>query len=133
MRSICCSSFGAGPRLAGVASFCPMRASTETASAWAIAGSSETGTRRRRGDHLLGEFQGLCELDLGEPVGLAQLGDARTERFEELLLVLSHGKVGSAIEMWSGMHTLILTMRNAVDCTPKWRSLCAELFYPPGT
>jgi hypothetical protein len=36
-----------GPRLPGLASFSPIRASTETASAWAMAGRRETGTRRR--------------------------------------------------------------------------------------
>jgi len=53
-----------------------MRASTKTASAWAIAGSRETGTRLADligGDHLLGQLESLGELDLRESMGFAQL------------------------------------------------------------
>lgn len=39
---------------------------------------------------------------LSQSVGLAQLSDARSERLEELLLVPSHRKVGTATEMGSG-------------------------------
>jgi len=35
------------------------------------------------GDHLLGELEGLGELDLRESMGFAQLADTRSERFEE--------------------------------------------------
>jgi hypothetical protein len=72
--------------------------------------------------------ESLGDLDLRESTGFAHPGDTRSERFEELVLVLSHRKAGTN-RCGSGVHTVILTMRNAVHCTPNGVGRAPSYFY----
>jgi hypothetical protein len=69
--------------------------------------------------YLLREAEGLGELGRGESVGFAQCGDTSHDSFEDLLMILTQWDIRTEVGLGPEVHTLILTTRNAGDCTLK--------------